>query len=846
MTDETTPLTAAASSSGYVALPPYQGPTYVFPGGVSPRARRSKMKQFQCCMTVTFVVIVIAALCLALWLSGSGYGRGEDSDGENSPSFFFLTNESSVIETLAATKRPIPDEPEADWALRHETLDPKEGAQAVSAGIKALGDREILEEGLQPSAINTPQYRHYRSLSTNPEARKLARRGYVENHATLEIAQRFNYTKEPGRSNIGLGPAIVLPDPTVLRLDCDFNERFRRSTGVCNNKDHPRTYGASMVPYRRMVAPDYADGIAAPRASHHGQLPPARQVSLSIHRSSYETDSNFTVMLAVFGQFLDHDITATSLTTAQEGDSIDCCAARTEEPHPECFPVHILPNDPYYQHYNLSCMNFVRSAPAPTGRFGPRQQFNQATAFIDGSVVYGNLEQRQRQLRTYINGTLRMFITEDERELLPISSNSEDGCNRVLMTRQGKYCFESGDDRANENLLLTSMHLLWARQHNYLARGLHKLNPDWEDERIFQEARKIVGAQLAHITYNEFLPVLLGRNLSQAKGLLPASDNLNAPDTYDHRVNPSIANCFAGAAFRFAHTLLPGLFNVSRDNSTPEAMELHKMLFNPFSLWSRHGIDHALLAAANTPVLRVDRFFSLEITQKLFEGTAEDKVPVCGLDLVSLNIQRGRDHGIPAYPVFRRHCGLPPVDTWEQMALAVDNATLVSIKQIYDSPQDVDVYTGALSEPPLDGAIFGPLLSCLVSDQFMRIKLGDSHWYERKFGPQRFTKPQLAEIYKSSLAAIICRNSDGIHEIREHVMERHRSNGNRYVNCEDLPGFEFDFEPWSEAKQAPKLHKASFSQPMSLVRVMEPIWRGNHTNNHGMGVIPAANQSKST
>ncbi|EDV94536.1 chorion peroxidase [Drosophila grimshawi] len=823
MTDETTPLTA--SSSGYVVLPPYQGPSYVFPGGVSPRARRSKMKQFQCCITITFIVIVIAALLLALWLSGSGYtGSSGDDDG---PSYFFATNETdapSLWQTLAAIKKPIPDEPETDWALRQATLDPNEGAQAVSAGIKALGDREILEEGLQPSAFDTPQFRHYRSLSTNPEARKLARRGYVENHATLNIAQRFNYTKQPGRSNIGLGPPIVLLDPTVLRLDCDFNERFRRSTGVCNNKLHPRTYGASMVPYRRMVAPDYADGIAAPRISHVGKLPPARQVSLSIHRTSYETDSNFTVMLAVFGQFLDHDITATSLTTSQEGESIDCCVAKTQQQHPECFPVQILADDPYYKQYNLSCMNFVRSAPAPTGRFGPREQFNQATAFIDGSVVYGNLEQRQRQLRSYINGTLRMFLTDDGRELLPISSNPEDGCNRLQMTRQGKYCFESGDDRANENLLLTSMHLLWARHHNYLARGLNAINPDWDDEHVYQEARKILAAQIAHITYNEFLPVLLGRNLSEAKGLLPARGQPHAPDTYDPEVNPNIANCFAAAAFRFAHTLLPGLFNVSRDHSTPESIELHKMLFNPFSLWVRHGIDHALQTASNTPVLRVDPFFSLEITQKLFEGTTEDRLPICGLDLVSLNIQRGRDQGIPAYPVFRRHCRLPPVDTWEQMARAVDNSTLESIRQIYASPQDVDLYTGALSEPPLEGAIFGPLLSCLVSDQFIRLKLGDSFWYERKIGPQRFTKTQLDEIYKSSLAAIICRNSDNIQQVRPHLMERQQGDDNRHVNCTNLEGFQFDFQPWSEAIMEPQLHRAGFSQAMSLVRLM-------HNNN---------------
>lgn len=166
----------------------------------------------------------------------------------------------------------------------------------------------------------------------------------------------------------------------------------------------------------------------------------------------------------------------------------------------------------------------------------------------------------------------------------------------------------------------------------------------------------------------------------------------------------------------------------------------------------------------------------------------------------------------------------------------------------------MDLYTGALSEPPLDGAIFGPLLSCLVSDQFMRIKLGDSHWYERKMGPQRLTKrktslrylcmcvtlqlilpaAQLGEIYKTSLAAIICRNSDDIRRVRQHLMERHRLDGNPYVNCVDLEGYDFDFQRWSEANEAPQLHRASFSQATSLVRVF-----GVHNNTNATQVTVA-------
>lgn len=53
-----------------------------------------------------------------------------------------------------------------------------------------------------------------------------------------------------------------------------------------------------------------------------------------------------------------------------------------------------------------------------------------------------------------------------------------------------------------------AMHALWVREHNRIANTLHVLNPQWKSERLYQEARKIVGALLQHITYNEWLAVL--------------------------------------------------------------------------------------------------------------------------------------------------------------------------------------------------------------------------------------------------------------------------------------------------------------------------------------------------
>lgn len=163
-------------------------------------------------------------------------------------------------------------------------------------------------------------------------------------------------------------------------------------------------------------------------------------------------------------------------------------------------------------------------------------------------------------------GMLRMFNTPDNRTLLPVSTDPLDGCNEAQQNARGRYCFESGDTRGNENLHLTAMHLLWARQHNHLAGGLRAVNPHWDDERLFQEARRLLAAQLQHITFNEFLVTLLGEEYTREVGIRsPAqADEMDVmgggdaqADTYDERVDASIANVFAACAFRFAHTLIP-------------------------------------------------------------------------------------------------------------------------------------------------------------------------------------------------------------------------------------------------------------------------------------------------
>lgn len=239
-----------------------------------------------------------------------------------------------------------------------------------------------------------------------------------------------------------------------------------------------------------------------------------------------------------------------------------------------------------------------------------------------------------------------MLTTIDGRDLLPASYEKNDGCNREKMNKAGKYCFLSGDARSNENLHLTSMHLIWARQHNKIANGLSKINPKWDDERLFQEARHIVAAQIQHITYTEFLPIILGAKLMKKYDL-----DIETYIGYNNSLDASIANEFASAAFRFAHTLIPGLMRILANDTTSEQyVRLHQMLFDPYSLYEPGKLNVALKSAMDTNIDSADTYFTEELKNNLFKDendTGKMKKSSCGLDLVTLNIQRGRDHGLP-------------------------------------------------------------------------------------------------------------------------------------------------------------------------------------------------------
>jgi hypothetical protein len=65
-----------------------------------------------------------------------------------------------------------------------------------------------------------------------------------------------------------------------------------------------------------------------------------------------------------------------------------------------------------------------------------------------------------------------------------------------------------------------------------------------------------------------------------------------------------------------------------------------------------------------------------QLTDKLFQGsTSED-----GMDLVALNLQRGRDHGLAPYVRWRQLCGLPQLNSWKQLSDIVSSPQVTNLE----------------------------------------------------------------------------------------------------------------------------------------------------------------------
>ena len=299
--------------------------------------------------------------------------------------------------------------------------------------------------------------------------------------------------------------------------------------------------------------------------------------------------------------------------------------------------------------------------------------------------------------------------------------------------------FLAGDVRANEHAGLAAMHTLFVREHNRLADRLAGESPG-------RSGRRDLRARPAHRRRRRCrssptassCPALLGR------------DALGPDRGYDPRVDARVANLFSTGAYRFGHSALsPTLLRLDATGEgdrggTPGAS---RRLLLPAAAHRRGG-HRAASARHGRAGLPVDR--SLRHRRR---AELPLRPPGAGgFDLASLNIQRGRDHGLPSYNDVRRALGLAPAAAFEDVA--ADAELAARLASVYADVEQIDVWVGALAEPPVPGAMVGELIHTVLAEQFAALRDGDRFWYARTLDPT-----ERARVERTRLSDVIRRNT---------------------------------------------------------------------------------------
>jgi peroxidase len=566
--------------------------------------------------------------------------------------------------------------------------------------------------------------------------------------------------------------------------------------------------GRAGMPYARVAEPNYADGLASIVGG-----PSPRYVSNRIFNDLGQnlfSENDVSQWGWAWGQFLDHDF-----------------GLRDERPA-ENAAIPFDSSDPLEQFKNdLGAIDFARTPAAPgTGVNSPRQQLNTVSSYIDGSNVYGVDTSRLEWLRTGpVDGSMAdngadLLLTRGYLPLAGARGNVAAAPKMDLFGGQVGHPAQAvvaGDVRANENIALTAIHTLFAREHNRIVAALPQSLPA---EAKFQIARRVVGAEIQYITYTQFLPAL-GVHLDPHRG-------------YDPNVNPALSNEFAVVGYR-AHSMIHGEFDVTVKSGTYSRRVLNRfrrsgitvtaaggkvaltvpldLAFGNPALLHAIGLGPVLKSLASEREYKNDEQIDNSLRSVLFQvpkpGVANPAAcgspvvnPDCftGVqDLGAIDIQRGRDHGMPSYNELRRAYGLPPKRSFtaitgeaterlprgvsiddprsldfiqlrdadgkviplgsknaqEDAVVGIRRTTLAArLKAIYGNVDKLDAFVGMLSERHVPGTEFGRLQLAIWKKQFEALRDGDRFFY--------LDDPALATIrrlygidYRRTLAGLI-------------------------------------------------------------------------------------------
>ncbi|XP_054156010.1 dual oxidase-like isoform X2 [Oppia nitens] len=566
----------------------------------------------------------------------------------------------------------------------------------------------------------------------------------------------------------------------LRKVDGDDNVEYEGYDGWYNNLGRP-DLGAVDQPMMRLVGPKYSDGVYQPSGVDR---PNPILLSEAFMNGEIGQTSNTgkTAFFVFFGQQIVEEIL--------DAQNPGC----PPEFIPIQFPRSVLAANgslvPYRHSTGHTWMPLRRSRYAlHTGLSpnSPRQQLNEVTPWLDGGLMYGTAKGWSDTLRSFRDGQLASHM--DRREFpvyndinLPMANPPPpSGPHKWTNSKQPeqrprllpvKRLFRLGNPRGHENPFLLTMGVIWFRWHNQLAEQLTAAHPYWSDEKVYNEARKWVIASYQQIVHNEWLPILFGQPLPAYRG-------------YDHSVDPQISIMFQSAAFRFGHTLVTaGGIKRNRDCSSVDRLDISggggggsgggdsgqfndRIVRTCNSYWKpvdhlvdNGGFEELIMGLTGQPAEREDNVVVEDLRGSVF-GSLE----FTRRDLMAINIQRGRDHGLPDYLTARHELGLDggedlsgqPIETianrlWKYN-IELSPVLADKLVKIYRNRTDkIDIWVGGLLETTRTGP--GELFTYVIRDQFRRIRDGDRFWFENN-NSRLFTNDEIKRLQSLTIYDII-------------------------------------------------------------------------------------------
>ncbi len=483
-----------------------------------------------------------------------------------------------------------------------------------------------------------------------------------------------------------------------LQLSAQLTRTIDGSSNNLLNQD----WGSAGAELGTITSNGFADGMNTPAGATR---PNPRVISNTLFAQTELLNDplNLSDFVWVFGQFLDHDVTAVSNSAVETAN----IPVNFED-------VHFNPGNAY-DDIMIRMNRSMPRANSGTSVNNPRKFTNDITSWIDGSNVYGSDQERADYLRSFVGGKLKVSIGN----LLPYNTdtNEADGqpdSEAPHMENENPFnslLFVAGDVRANEQPLLAGFHTLFVREHNRLCDELVLANPTWTDEELYQHARRMVSGYLQSITYNEWLPTI-GVHLPAYQG-------------YDHTVYPNATNVFAGAAFRLGHTLLNSNLQMMEDDGTYlGSVTLAEAFFNP-AMITNGGMEHFFKGMAQQVEQNMDGKVVDDVRNFLF---GPPQLGLGGLDLAAININRGRERGLPDFNTIRTDLGLPAYTEFSQ--ICADQEVVTILAGLYSSVDDIDPWVGMLVEDHMSDALFGETVMEIMIQQFQALREGDRFYYE--------------------------------------------------------------------------------------------------------------------